>query len=99
MSNPNEGYAFVTNKGWDENLSDEYPDSISVGTNYKLIQFSINDIEKLKLKSERLGYTVKNLDCKSTITQMESGQNGPFLVYYDSVHHVIDSFNSKEEEE
>jgi len=97
MSNPKEGYAFVTNQGWSENLSDEYPDSVSVGLHYRLIQFSISDIKRLELKSELLGYNVKCLDAQSTIEGMRDNQEGPFMVYYNAVHDVIDNFNPKEE--
>jgi hypothetical protein len=97
MSNPEEGYAFITNQGWFDHLSDMYPDAIEVGDSYRMIQYCMKDEQGLIDLSDSLGFEAKRFSSQNTITSMELGSLGPFIVYGDDVHTVVDHFNQAEE--
>jgi len=93
MSNINEGYSFVTNQGFSDYLEQQYPSAISVGTDYRMIQFAKKDESEMVGFAESLGFTIKRLSAQGTIEAMDLRGIGPFIVYGDDVHVVIDHFN------
>ena len=93
MSNPNEGYAFITNQGWTDHLQDRFPDAISVGDNYRMIQFVRADERGMVEFAEVIGISEKRLSADQTVSAMEALQQGLFIVYGDDVHRVVDHFN------
>ena len=97
MSNPNEGYAFITEQGWTDCLSTDYPHAISVGDSYRMIQYCMKDEQGLIELLDSLGFETKRFSAKDTITDMELGSLGSFIVYGDDVHTVVDHFNPSEQ--
>lgn len=97
MSNPNEGYAFITEQGWTDHLSEKFPDAIVAGGLFRMIQYHIKDEQELIDLSDSLGFEAKRLSAQDTIAAMELGSLGPFICYGSDVHKVVDHFNPAEE--
>lgn len=93
MSNPKEGYAFITNANYNNYAMNEWPNSISAGSNYKLITFAKVDEQELTDLVGSLDFTCKHLSAQETIDNMIQLNQGPFVVYGQDVHAVLNSFN------
>jgi len=93
MSNPNEGYAFITNAGYEGYAKEMFPASISVGENYHLCTYAKTKELSLIAYVESNGFSCKYLGAQETIDSMTDLSEGPFIVYGDDVHLVIESFN------
>lgn len=97
MSYEKEGYAFITNQGHEDHLKDRWSKAISVGDNYKLVQFAVTEKQSLIELTESLGFTVKELDVSQTVNEMQQNKEGPFFSGCQDVDQVIEYFNPIEE--
>jgi len=97
VSNPKEGYAFITNGSYDLYAKHRWSYAVSIGDNYKLITFAKKDEPGLIELTESLGFEAKHLSAQSTIDAMDILGYGPFVVYGQDVHIVINYFNPVEE--
>lgn len=103
MANLIEKYAFITNASYALHGAN-WPDAISIGDNYKLIQYTyegINDPldeEALQAFVDSIGAIAKHeFDSSTLIPKMELGQEGPFVCYIGVCREVINHFNPPQE--
>jgi len=94
-----EKYAFITNASYELHGSN-WPNAVSVGDNYKLIQYTyqgINDPldeEALQDFVDSIGAIAKHeFDSTALIPKMETGQEGPFVCFIDVCREIINHFN------
>lgn len=97
MSNINEGYAFITKANYDLYAKDKWTNATSIGSNYKVISFSKSDEQELTGFISLLGFEAKHLSAQETIDAMVLAGHGPFVVYGQDVHTVINHFNPQKE--
>lgn len=98
MSNKDEGYAFITNANYESYAMDKWPNSISAGSGYKVISFAKVDEQELTDFVESLGFACRHLSAQETIDNMTQVNHGPFVVYGQDVHSVIEYFSPQVEE-
>lgn len=99
-----EKYAFITNASYNLHGS-QWPHAVSVGSNYKLIQYTYkgihdkNDEQALQDYVDSIGATTKHeFDASELIPKMEAGQEGPFVCYHNVCIDVVNHFNPSEVE-
>lgn len=97
MSNPREGYALITSGGYDLYAKNNWPHAITVGDDYRLIAFAKTDEPNIIEMLTNLGLSVQWFNAVVTISKMELKEDGPFVVYGQDVHTVINHFNPQEE--
>lgn len=95
MSNSKEGYALITNQGYIDHVSEMWPNSIGVGDNYKLCTYAIKDESRFTELVNSLGFECKFLTAQETIDNMNNLELGPFIVYGDDIHVVVNHFNNE----
>lgn len=93
VSNPKEGYAFITAANYESYAMGKWPNCISVGNNYKVVSFAKLDEQELTDFVGSLGFTCQHLSAQETIDNMISVKQGPFVVYGQDVHTVLNHFN------
>jgi hypothetical protein len=93
-----EKYAFITNENYELHVQSIWPNAITVGENYRMIQFSENEEAGLISMAESLGFTCKNISAEYMIDEMESVNNGPFKCSHADASIVVTHFNPPEDE-
>lgn len=103
MANLIEKYAFITNASYALHGS-LWPDARSIGSNYKLIQYTYqgildpNDEEALQALVDQIGATTKHeTDSAVLIPKMEAAQEGPFVCHIDVCREVVNHFEPSQE--
>ncbi len=93
-----EKYAFITNENHTLHVTGKWPDAISVGNNYKMVQFA--DINEAQLEQwvNELGYQCKDLDAPTMIAEMEQLKEGPFNSNHADAVTVVNHFRPPQEE-
>lgn len=87
-----EKYAFITNNNYDTHGRALWPHAISVGDNYKMVQYASINQEQLNAWVESLGFESKYLNAADTITAMEANEPGPFNCNHSTAIEVVEYF-------
>ena len=93
-----EKYAFITNNNYDEHAQIMWPNAISVGANYKMVQFADINEARLEVWVDSLGGDCKVLSASAMIAEMELVLDGPFNSNYANAADVLYYFNPAPEE-
>lgn len=88
-----EKYAFITNENHALHVKSKWPDAISIGNNYRMVQFAGSDEPELIALAESLGFAVKRLSLADTILVMDNLNLGPFICTHEQAVGVVNYFN------
>jgi len=91
-----EKYAFITNENHSLHSESSWPRAISVGNDFKMVQFTNEDETNLIKFIESLGFTAKYLSGDEIIKQMNAKSLGPFVCDIADAIHVVSFFNPQD---
>ena len=92
-----EKYAFITNENYYLYAVNEWPYAISVGDNYKMVQFAYIEEQQLTDFVLSIGFECQHIQGDEIIEGMENLKRGPFVCDYQDASMVVHHFNPRTE--
>ncbi len=92
-------FAFVTNEAYESIgfIKSRWPITASAGSNYKVVNYLLDEENDLKALSESLGYQVKKLNLADTTEAMNAVESGPFICDHKQAIEIINNYSGEME--